>query len=536
MADVTPSEDAVPSTKHQRYDRQLRLWGDHGQDALSGASICCVGSSAVGTELLKNLVLPGTGAFTLVDTATVSLTDCGNNFFVSEDRVGEPRAKVATELLLEMNEYVRGEWLQDDIESILRNNPQFLEPFTVVVAVNQTESTVTALANALWEKNTPFLIARAYGNIGCIQIVVREHCVVEYHGDTKLDMRLTHPFPALTEFMASFPPLSEMDAEKADGVPYAVILYQHLQRWQAEHGGAMPSSYADKRELKAQIKSSQTNETGSIKEPPLNLVEAVDKLNPSIAPNDGLEKVAPLLERSRNTPLSAKSSPFWIMVDALTKFVDTCGELPLVGTIPDMHADSDVYVALQEVYRAKAAEDLATISGTVADSLQALGMPIDTIEQSVLKRFCRNAGKLFVLATPPYDAAVAPDRARELEDMMQTSNSEAGWWVLLKAADRFHAAHGHHPGHFDEQVEEDIPKLKDCVTTVLEEWKISTALADECIHEMCRWGAAELHSVAAFIGGVASQEVVKLVTKQYAPLNSVFVYNGITSNCKQFEL
>lgn len=56
---------------------------------MSCVCVCMYVCSAVGTELLKNLVLPGTGAFTLVDTATVTLTDCGNNFFVSEDRVGE---------------------------------------------------------------------------------------------------------------------------------------------------------------------------------------------------------------------------------------------------------------------------------------------------------------------------------------------------------------------------------------------------------------------------------------------------------------
>jgi hypothetical protein len=45
-----------------------------------------------------------------------------------------------------------------------------------------------------------------------------------------------------------------------------------------------------------------------------------------------------------------------------------------------------------------------------------------------------------------------------------------------------------------------------------------------------------LHSVASLIGGVSSQEVVKLVTHQYAPLNSIFVYNGISSNCAQIQL
>ena len=39
-----------------KYDRQLRLWGPHGQRALMNAKICLVNADAAGTETLKNLV------------------------------------------------------------------------------------------------------------------------------------------------------------------------------------------------------------------------------------------------------------------------------------------------------------------------------------------------------------------------------------------------------------------------------------------------------------------------------------------------
>ena len=45
--------------KDKKYDRQLRLWGDHGQRALENSQICLVNVTATGTETLKNLVLPG---------------------------------------------------------------------------------------------------------------------------------------------------------------------------------------------------------------------------------------------------------------------------------------------------------------------------------------------------------------------------------------------------------------------------------------------------------------------------------------------
>lgn len=36
-----------------------RLWGDHGQTSLEQARVCLINATATGTEILKNLILPG---------------------------------------------------------------------------------------------------------------------------------------------------------------------------------------------------------------------------------------------------------------------------------------------------------------------------------------------------------------------------------------------------------------------------------------------------------------------------------------------
>lgn len=56
----------------------FRLWGDHGQTALESASVCLINATATGTEILKSLVLPGIGSFTIVDGAVISGEDAGN--------------------------------------------------------------------------------------------------------------------------------------------------------------------------------------------------------------------------------------------------------------------------------------------------------------------------------------------------------------------------------------------------------------------------------------------------------------------------
>lgn len=44
-----------------------RLWGEHGQAKLDSCHVCLVNATTLGTEILKSLVLPGIGAFTIVD-------------------------------------------------------------------------------------------------------------------------------------------------------------------------------------------------------------------------------------------------------------------------------------------------------------------------------------------------------------------------------------------------------------------------------------------------------------------------------------
>lgn len=82
-----------------RYDRQLRLWGDEGQACLERASVCMLGSSALGCEILKSLVLAGIKSIYIVDSERIVNADFGNNFFV-QGEIGHSRAKATLKLLL----------------------------------------------------------------------------------------------------------------------------------------------------------------------------------------------------------------------------------------------------------------------------------------------------------------------------------------------------------------------------------------------------------------------------------------------------
>ncbi|KAF1786308.1 Cysteine peptidase [Phytophthora cactorum] len=69
------------------YDRQMRLWGVEAQKRLQNSRVLVSGLTALGSELVKNLVLAGMGV-TLHDSQAVTTTAVATQFFLSEEDVG----------------------------------------------------------------------------------------------------------------------------------------------------------------------------------------------------------------------------------------------------------------------------------------------------------------------------------------------------------------------------------------------------------------------------------------------------------------
>lgn len=49
------------------------------------------------------------------------------------------------------------------------------------------------------------------------------------------------------------------------------------------------------------------------------------------------------------------------------------------------------------------------------------------------------------------------------------------------------------------------------------------------LSQRTRAGSSELHNIAALAGGIVSQEVIKVVTKQYVPVDNTCVFDGVRS-------
>lgn len=124
----------------------------------------------------------------------------------------------------------------------------------------------------------------------------------------------------------------------------------------------------------------------------------------------------------------------------------------------------------------------------------------------------------------------------EIISSMDNPDNEIVLYLMLRAVDRFHKQHGRYPGVSNYQVEEDIGKLKSCLTGFLQEYGFSVMVKDDYVHEFCRYGAAEPHTVAAFLGGAAAQEVIKIITKQFVIFNNTYIYSGMSQTSATFQL
>ncbi|CAH1796256.1 unnamed protein product [Owenia fusiformis] len=518
--------------KNKKYDRQLRLWGDHGQQSLETATVCLVNATATGTEILKNLILPGVGSFTIVDGNKVTGQDIGNNFFLDKDSLGKSRAQVATELLLELNEDVSGDFVDEKPEVLVENNPTFFNTFSIVIVTDISEKGLLTLADLLWKNGVPLLITRSYGLIGYMRLAVKEHTVTESHPDSSHeDLRLDHPFPALVDFCDSLN-LDEMSKKDHMHTPWLVIIYKYLQIWKERHNGDPPKNYKEKKEFKELIKTGIRSKDEDIPEDEENFDEAITHVNSVLVPTKVPDSVCEIFNDNACCNLHTESSAFWIMARAVKDFVDHEGDgmLPLRGSIPDMTADSERYIKLQNVYKDKANSDMSLVYARVVNLLKANGKPHDFIEEEDVRLFCKNSYFLRLIRGRSIEEEHTPDpnSLSHIASLLDDPSSEdITWYILLRAVDRFHAQYNRYPGQYDDQVEADIAKLKGCVGKMTQEWGLTSNIKDDMIHEICRYGAAELHSVASFMGGIAAQEAIKIVTSQFVPFNNTYIYNAM---------
>ncbi|EEY66754.1 SUMO-activating enzyme (SAE), putative [Phytophthora infestans T30-4] len=153
------------------YDRQMRLWGVEAQKRLQNSRVLVSGLTALGSELVKNLVLAGMSV-TLHDSQTVTPTAIATQFFLSDEDVDKNRAEACLPRVQELNPLVQ---VSSEIKPLNELSDAFFKQFTVVclVGANQvTELRLDALCRSL---GIAFYSARTFGFDGILFADLGDH-------------------------------------------------------------------------------------------------------------------------------------------------------------------------------------------------------------------------------------------------------------------------------------------------------------------------------------------------------------------------
>ncbi|KAG6005911.1 hypothetical protein E4U21_007545 [Claviceps maximensis] len=528
MASETTHSQLGPSEKERKYDRQLRLWAATGQSALESANVLLVnsGGGSMGVEALKNLVLPGIGSFTIADDAVVQDADLGVNFFLDETCLGKSRALCCRDNLVELNPEVKGDWFPKenddlDFEKLL----PFSKPFTMILyTLPLAIKHITFLESYSEQHNIPIIAASTSGFYAYFSLRLHSFLpIVETHPDdgSTSDLRLLNPWPELSDFASRMAEnIEHQDDHHHSHLPLVVILLYFLEKWKQAHNGDVPKTYSEKiafRTLVAQ--GSRTNNSEGGEE---NFDEAVSAVMKYISHPSLPGSLRQVFEDEDHLKEDAFED-FWIISKAVQRFYQNHKELPLPGGLPDMKALSNVYIELQSIYRSKSRRDVDEVMDLIRTVSGGSRITRDEVEL-----FCKNARFIKLLQGPHNKPSTREVIQKELasDEVMTVASPQPSlslipiFLVLQTSALAPEAS---------------IEEIIELVTTFAPELR-GTQRLSEVAQEVSRSDCGELHNIAAVVGGMIAQEMIKVITRQYIPIENICIFDGIESRCQVLRL
>ncbi|CEL09451.1 Putative Complex: human APP-BP1 binds to the amyloid protein [Aspergillus calidoustus] len=557
MASDFPQTLVGPSSKERKYDRQLRLWAASGQQALEESRVLLVNSDGpwgdkstgvsgvVGVETLKNLVLPGIGGFAIVDPAVVTEPDLGVNFFLEDESLGKSRAEETCRLLKELNPDVEGSFYSKTIAEILKEEPDFVSQYRLVLISGPIKhSSLQSLCSAAKALGVPVLYIRSVGFYSAFSLQLPAvFPIVETHPDPEStqDLRLLNPWPELAEAGASISNLDSLDDHHHGHVPYVLLLLHYLETWKKTHNGNLPLNYKEKTEFRDLVRSSaRTNNPQGGEE---NYDEAVAAVLKSLNPFSLRSSTREIFELDECKDLTATSAEFWVIASAVREFYEHHKVLPLPGSLPDMKALSADYVSLQNIYKSKARKDIADVTKIIRRTESQLGRSVEISEKDI-EVFCKNASHIQVIRgrdIPQVDGDVQAQKRIRTE--LDNDESLIPIFIAFQVLDTVVTGiqEGKHPeGSLDDEAV--WSSELDRILGALASDKAAPIDDDardrilEAARELRRTEGGELHNISSLTGGLVAQESLKVITRQYVPLDNTCIFNGIRSSSAMYKL
>lgn len=411
-------------------------------------------------------------------------------------------------------------------------------------------SSLNALSKGARELGIPVLYTHSIGFYSTFSLQLpAEFPIVETHPDpeTTQDLRLVNPWPELAEAGAQISNLDSLDDHQHGHVPYVLLLLHYLEKWKAAHNGNTPSNYKEKTEFREMVRASaRMNNTEGGEE---NYDEAAAAVLKSLTPFTLRSTLREIFEMEECKNLKPESNNFWIIASAINGFYQKYKVLPLPGSLPDMKAQSADYIALQNIYKTKAKKDIEEVTGIVRRIESQLGSRPSPVPEKDIEIFCKNAAHIKVVLgrnIPQLDEGDEhlfktvrnnltvieglPETlmpifiASQILDAIVTDIQEG---KLVSGSIDNEEVWRNQIDHFVGILRHDDPAAVD---------KDTQRRIVDATQELRRTEGGELHNISALTGGLVAQEALKVITRQYGPLDNTCIFDGVRSRTEMYRL
>ena len=406
-------------------------------------------------------------------------------------------------------------------------------------------------------QNIPLISITSQGFFSTFSVQLpRAFPVVDTHPDpeTVSDLRLLHPWPELLAAVTELGDIDSLSAEDHGHVPYLLLLLYYLEKWKASHNDQAPSTFKEKTQFRDLIRSGIRGP-----EDEENYGEAMAAVLKTITPPSIGSGCRDMFAMPQCRDVTNTTNHFWMIASAVKQFYDNHKVLPLPGSLPDMKAKSADYIKLQNIYKAKARADVAEVWNTIRDIPgEGIWVPFSEVEA-----FCKNASHVKIISgtTLPQLRLIAEGGPGGYSGNV-TSDFKYDYLFDCKVKDKPFPTSKQTLLDGLKMIGAGVPKTFDPESLVPIWWafqKVNQSATlplsgldkapfvvdmpeeqkeaiNTAVKEIKRAGGGELHNISSLMGGMVAQEILKIITKQYVPIDNTCIYDGIRSRVEVHRL
>jgi NEDD8-activating enzyme E1 regulatory subunit len=333
--------------------------------------------------------------------------------------------------------------------------------------------------------------------------------IVDTHPDpdSTQDLRLLSPWPELAAEVSALGDVDKLEDLDHGHVPYILILLYYLEKWKQKNDGRAPNTFQEKTQFRDMVKAAARTDTAEGGEE--NFDEAAGAVLKTITPFSLKSDCKDMFEIDPCKDLTTASANFWVIASAIKSFYETHGVLPLPGSLPDMKAKSADYIKLQTIYKNKAKKDIAKVKQSVRATEKELERQ-PPIPDTEIESFCKNAAHVKVLhgSLLPHLRIEDKDPQTHKRILTELENDATLLSIMLAF----------------EHSSSSQPSLDDLLAN---NTSIDREAITKVFTEVGRLAGHELHNISALTGGMVAQEAIKIITRQYVPVDNTCVFDGI---------